>query len=306
MVYYVAGLPYSDELYHSGTKGQKWGLRRYQNPDGSLTPLGRIHYGIGKARERHALEKRAKEIDKHPERMTDEERKEILEQSKRERLNKQAMKEVNDAYEVRRKGFKKDPSSLTKNEINEQIERMRLEKQYKDALKELESKSLKGKMKDLAEDMIKSSLKTAAQKIGENVGQKIGMKIGDNLTLTPDEIESRTAKMQSDLYINKKSAFKQKEEYDELAKRNNKTKEDSRSVAKEDNSPIAKTVRTSEEAKQIVSDMFSKAEKKRVGEIETAARRMAEINRNMWLEKMGFDPENPYGKKDETKKKGKK
>ena len=30
-----------DELYHYGTKGMRWGIRRYQNPDGSLTPAGR-------------------------------------------------------------------------------------------------------------------------------------------------------------------------------------------------------------------------------------------------------------------------
>lgn len=32
------------ELYHHGIKGQRWGVRRYQNPDGSLTPAGQKHY----------------------------------------------------------------------------------------------------------------------------------------------------------------------------------------------------------------------------------------------------------------------
>ena len=30
-----------DELYHHGIKGQKWGVRRYQNEDGSLTAAGK-------------------------------------------------------------------------------------------------------------------------------------------------------------------------------------------------------------------------------------------------------------------------
>lgn len=34
----------SDELYHHGVKGQKWGVRRYQNSDGSLTAEGKEHY----------------------------------------------------------------------------------------------------------------------------------------------------------------------------------------------------------------------------------------------------------------------
>ena len=35
----------SDYISHFGVKGMKWGIRRYQNRDGSLTPEGRKRYG---------------------------------------------------------------------------------------------------------------------------------------------------------------------------------------------------------------------------------------------------------------------
>lgn len=41
---------FDDYLEHHGIKGQKWGVRRYQNEDGSLTEEGKIRYrGLSKS-----------------------------------------------------------------------------------------------------------------------------------------------------------------------------------------------------------------------------------------------------------------
>lgn len=39
-------VPRSDYICHHGIKGMRWGIRRYQNPDGTLTDLGRKRLGM--------------------------------------------------------------------------------------------------------------------------------------------------------------------------------------------------------------------------------------------------------------------
>ena len=53
-----------DYLIHYGVQGQKWGKRNYQYEDGSLTPEGRVHYGVGDPRNRAEYAKQIRKIEK--------------------------------------------------------------------------------------------------------------------------------------------------------------------------------------------------------------------------------------------------
>lgn len=63
--YYVAGISFSADnaLAHHGIKGQRWGVRRYMNEDGTLTPAGRARYGTAENFNRYLEnKKKSKEI----------------------------------------------------------------------------------------------------------------------------------------------------------------------------------------------------------------------------------------------------
>ena len=68
-----------DELQHHGIRGQKWGIRRFQNKDGTRTPAG-------KRREKYqTVSQEAKEVLKNRNKYTDQEL-----QAKVNRLNNAA------------------------------------------------------------------------------------------------------------------------------------------------------------------------------------------------------------------------
>ena len=64
------------ELYHHGVKGQKWGVRRYQNTDGSRTSLGKRRRNEIDYDNAHDDFKRA-HTTKHYSQMSDKELREV-------------------------------------------------------------------------------------------------------------------------------------------------------------------------------------------------------------------------------------
>ena len=55
---------YTNYLIHHGVKGQRWGVRRYQNPDGSLTEQGKNKLNKYKKKQYSNLQKREERFNK--------------------------------------------------------------------------------------------------------------------------------------------------------------------------------------------------------------------------------------------------
>lgn len=120
-----------NELYHYGVKGQKWGVRRYRNDDGTLTPAGKKRYDRD-VRENNARKKENRiNIDgPDPKRWAKEDL------SRTKKAVDSASNFVDNLKNVERKTRpapkKMDLSKMSDQQLRDRINRANLEKQYND------------------------------------------------------------------------------------------------------------------------------------------------------------------------------
>lgn len=136
-------ISYKDDLLlHDGRLGMHWGVRKYRNYDGTLTPAGRERYGVGPAREKHTptrAERRAmRKIKKKAsinaaKKEAKKAAKEANEAAERLKKEREALEEArNKMNEKQVRQEQVDLKKLDNAELSAKIERLRLEQQYND------------------------------------------------------------------------------------------------------------------------------------------------------------------------------
>lgn len=157
--YYVAGVPYSSELYHYGILGQKWGVRRYQNKDGSLTSEGRKHYGVKS--ERGSFKDVAGKVGN------------AVKVS-----GKKVVSAVGNAAKAataysKEQIKKSHPSLMTDEELNRYTQRIIAEKRYSDLVRDQHSKSVAGRAKALIGDVLGGGVRTLGRAGFEKIAREM-------------------------------------------------------------------------------------------------------------------------------------
>ena len=177
-----------DHLEHHGVKGQEHGKRQYQYEDGTYTPLGRIHYGIGLGRKKKkgdsesgdsgSSEGDSAKSERRKARAERREERRKASATKREQ-NKIERKALKEAAELERKNIR----NLTDDELQARINRLNKEKQLDQLIREQSERGmspLRQKasklLSEAAENLAKQTLSTLTQKMVNKLGEKLDEK----------------------------------------------------------------------------------------------------------------------------------
>lgn len=202
------------ELYHHGTKGMKWGIRRYQNKDGSLTTAGKKRY----AQEEAKLKERERVV-KNRERVHAK-----LSKIESKNAELKAREEALAGEKITKKTTKPAPEKpktmkdMSDAELRAHVARMQLEKSYIDAQNNLAAVTPKHQkpaekfVKSLMNDVIAPAAKNAGKAwLEKTLKDKLGLDEKDPLK----KLESKYKKLEWETKIKdleKAGTLKEKKE----------------------------------------------------------------------------------------------
>lgn len=168
----------SEFIAHHGIKGQKWGVRRYQNHDGSLTPDGRKRYGVGPALTnlgKKAAGAAGKAIRKATGRQTDAELSEELAKARHKYDRQNAKDEIN-----RLNGKRKKLSKMSDAEVDDYIDRLTKERNVRNMENELKRMN-RNAVSNFVRDLGSGVMSNVAAGVGEGVKRGLSSAISTSM-----------------------------------------------------------------------------------------------------------------------------
>lgn len=182
----------NNELQHHGIPGMKWGIRRYQNKDGSLTKAGKKRYDkeVASLKEQQRIVNNKKRTQAKMDKLADMRKK--LEDDKAALNKADAERKMQKAN---KKAEKRKLSEIPNDELMEKIDRLDLETKYLSSYDKRHPKDETSK-----EKWFTPALKAAGRDLTEKTIKKYGAKL---LGLNEKEVKSAYQKLKEEAEMSK-------------------------------------------------------------------------------------------------------